>query len=58
MSESSGVEKLTGEQRAAILVVLLGEQTSAQLFRHLSKREVAKIAREVAALGPIDRGPF
>jgi len=45
---------ISGEQKAAILVVLLGDQASSQLFRHLSKRDVARIAREVAELGPID----
>ena len=50
----SPLDGLSGVQRAAILVVLLGEQATAQLFQHLSKREVAKIAREVADLGPIE----
>jgi flagellar motor switch protein FliG len=46
--------KLSGEKRAAILILLLGEQAAGELFKHLSRRDVARIAREVAQLGPID----
>lgn len=48
------ISKLSGERKAAILVVLLGEEVSGGLFEHMSKREVAKIAREVAELGPVE----
>lgn len=44
---------LSGEEKAAILVVVLGEKVSGRMFGHLSKREVAKIARRIAELGPI-----
>ena len=42
------VDNLSGEEKAAMLVVLLGEETSGRMFQHLSKREVAKIARQIA----------
>jgi flagellar motor switch protein FliG len=45
---------MSGERKAAILVVMLGEQVSGELLKHLSRREVARIAREIAQLGPID----
>lgn len=48
------MQKLSGERKAAMLMVLLGEELSDTLFSHLSKREVAKIAREVAEMGPIE----
>jgi flagellar motor switch protein FliG len=44
----------SGLRKTAILAVLLGEEVSGQLFRHLTKREVARIAREIAQLGPIE----
>lgn len=46
--------RIPGERKAAILVVMLGEQVSGELLKHLTRREVARIAREVAQLGPID----
>lgn len=48
------VAQLSGEQKAAILVVMLGEEASGKMLEHLSKRDVARIAREVADLGAID----
>jgi flagellar motor switch protein FliG len=54
MASTSNLAGLSGEQKAAVLVVLLGQEVSGKLFRHLSKRDVARIAREVAELGPID----
>lgn len=48
-------DHLTGLQKAAVLVVLLGEEATAPLVPHLSQREVARLAQEVAALGQIDR---
>ena len=46
--------QLSRDRKAAILIVLLGEQVSGSLFKHLSRREVARIAREVAELGAIE----
>lgn len=50
----TSVHALSGEQKAAILILLLGEQVSGEMLKHLSKRDVARIAREVARIGPID----
>jgi flagellar motor switch protein FliG len=44
---------LTGTQKAAILLMALDEESSASLFRHFQDEEVERIAREVAALGPV-----
>ena len=49
------MKELSGEQKAAILVVLLGEETSSKMLEHLSKRDVARIAREIADLGRSNR---
>lgn len=56
MTEESPLKGLSGERKAAILTVLLGQEAAGQMFRHLSKRDVAKIAREVSGLGPIETG--
>ena len=58
METSSPLAGLSGERRAAILVVLLGREVSAELLKHLSKRDVARIAREVADLGTVTSTPL
>ncbi|HEU4402297.1 MAG TPA: FliG C-terminal domain-containing protein [Candidatus Polarisedimenticolia bacterium] len=49
----SGPE-LTGMRKAAVLMILLGEEVAGKLIKHLSPEQAARIAREVATLGPID----
>lgn len=44
---------LTGAQKAAILMVILGEETSAVLFRQLDDEEVQRIGREIAGIPAI-----
>jgi flagellar motor switch protein FliG len=44
---------LSGVRKAAILTLLVGEQTAAQLFTHLNEEEIEQIAREVAIVGPV-----
>ena len=51
---SAATEELTNEQKAAMLLVLLGEDVSQLLMGHMTKREVARLARGVAETGPID----
>ena len=45
--------ELTGLRKAAILTVLLGENASGAVFKHLNEEEIESIAREVALLGPV-----
>ena len=44
---------LNGVRKAAILTVLVGENASGELFKHLNEDEIELIAREVALLGPV-----
>ena len=44
---------MPGAQKAAILLMMLGEETGAELMRQLSEDEVQMISREVARLGTI-----
>lgn len=50
--ETATVQKkgLTGTQKAAILMVILGEGVSSSLLRELEEEEVQRIGRELAAL--------
>lgn len=46
-------EALSTLRKAAMLMVVLGEQTSAELLQHLSEDEVQKVSREVAKIASI-----
>jgi len=47
---------LSGLRKAAIVTLLLGEDASANVFRHLTEDEAETLAREVAALGRVPAG--
>ena len=49
-----GTERDRGFEQVARFLLLIGAEQSAQALAHLADREVIGIAREVAALGPID----
>jgi flagellar motor switch protein FliG len=45
---------MPGIRKAAILLVLLGDEASANLFRYLSEEEVQEISKEISRLGKIE----
>jgi flagellar motor switch protein FliG len=47
-------DQVPGIRKAAILMVLLGDETSANLFRFLQEDEVQEITKEIARLGRIE----
>ena len=49
----SATAGLSGVQKAAVLMVILGEQTSAELLRELDEEEVQRIGREIATIPTI-----
>jgi flagellar motor switch protein FliG len=50
---ASAPAPMSGLRKAAIVTILLGEEASAQVFKHLSEGEIERLAREIAALGPV-----
>ncbi len=46
-------QAVTGLTKAAIVALMLGEESSSQLFRHMSESEVEMLAQEMAELGPV-----
>jgi len=44
---------LSGLRKAAIVSVLIGEERSAEVLRHLHEEEIERLAKEVAGLGAI-----
>jgi flagellar motor switch protein FliG len=43
----------SGLRKAAIVALLLGEEATAQVFRHLTEEEIESLAKEMAALGQV-----
>ncbi len=48
---SSSPAASAGPEKAAILLVLLGEDAASQIYKHLPQEEVEKITQEIAGLG-------
>ncbi len=44
---------IPGAQKAAILMLVLGEQLSGEIFRHLEEEEISAISRELARISSI-----
>jgi flagellar motor switch protein FliG len=49
----SEADTLTGLRKAAMLLIVLGEQTASEVLPHLSEEEVGKVSREVAKITAI-----
>jgi len=47
-------EQTSGLRKAAILMVLIGDEASASLFRHFHEEEIQRITEEISKLGRID----
>jgi flagellar motor switch protein FliG len=52
-ADENSFERLPGLRKAALLLIVLGEQTSAELLQQLSEEEVQKVSREVALITAI-----
>jgi flagellar motor switch protein FliG len=47
---------LTGRQKAAILLISLGPEVSAQIFKHLREEEIEQLTLEIANVRKVDSG--
>ena len=45
---SSNNEELTGVQKAAVLLIALGPEKSAEIFKHLKEDEIEELTLEIA----------
>src|SRR5918911_5293899 len=52
-TKTADPEGLTSLRKAAMLLIVLGEQTSAEILQQLSEEEVQKVSREVAKITAI-----
>lgn len=48
-------QQLTGKQKAAILLISLGPDVSANVYKHLSEEEIEKLTLEIAGVRKIDQ---
>ena len=53
MSAAVQAATLSGVRKAAVMTLLLGEETSSAIFKHLHEDEIELIAKEVALLGNV-----
>jgi flagellar motor switch protein FliG len=53
LNAKSDVETLTGVRKAAMLLIVLGEQSSAEILTQLSEDDIQKVSREVARVTSI-----
>ncbi|WP_088105667.1 flagellar motor switch protein FliG [Halalkalibacter urbisdiaboli] len=49
-------KELTGKQKAAILLISLGPDVSAQVYKHLSEDEIEQLTLEIANVRKVDSG--
>lgn len=47
-------QKLTGRQKAAILLISLGPDVSAQIYKHLTEEEIEKLTLEISGVKKVD----
>jgi flagellar motor switch protein FliG len=47
-------QALTGRQKAAILLISLGPEVSAQIFKHLREEEIEQLTLEIANVRKVD----
>ncbi|WP_226034949.1 flagellar motor switch protein FliG [Aquibacillus saliphilus] len=49
-------QSLTGKQKAAILLISLGPDVSAQVYKHLTEEEIDKLTLEISSVKKVDSG--
>ncbi|HET7656801.1 MAG TPA: flagellar motor switch protein FliG, partial [Bacillales bacterium] len=51
---SKNLRELSGKQKAAVLLISLGPDSSAQIYKHLSEEEIEKLTLEISNIRKID----
>ena len=47
------LDGLTGVQKAAVLLITLGPERSAEIFRHLKEEEIEELTLEIASISSV-----
>ena len=53
-AESKSLEELSSKEKAAIILIAMGKDISAQILRHLSEQEIESLTTEIARVDNID----
>ncbi|WP_078413282.1 flagellar motor switch protein FliG [Priestia abyssalis] len=56
MGKADQKRELTGKQKAAVLLISLGPDVSAQVYKHLSEEEIERLTLEISAMRKVDTG--
>ncbi|WP_246939947.1 flagellar motor switch protein FliG [Bacillus pinisoli] len=56
MAKKDNKGELSGRQKAAILLISLGPDVSASVYRHLSEEEIEKLTLEISGVRKVDSG--
>ena len=56
MARQAAFQGLSGRQKAAILLITLGPEVSAQIFKHLRDEEIEQLTLEIANVRKVDSG--
>ena len=54
MSKNEKKGGLTGKQKAAILLISLGPDVSASVYKHLSEEEIERLTLEISSVRKVD----
>ena len=54
LSKKEKRESLTGKQKAAILLISLGPDVSASVYKHLSEEEIERLTLEISNVRKVD----
>ena len=55
MAETEAPDELTGPQRAAILLMSLGEQEAAEVLKHMGAKDVQKVGAAMATINKVTK---
>ena len=55
MAETEAPDELTGTQRAAILLMSLGEQEAAEVLKHMGAKDVQKVGAAMATINKVTK---
>jgi len=50
---SAGLADMTKVRKAAVVLLAMGEEASAEVFKHLNETEIERLVREIATLGTV-----
>ncbi|MFP3381776.1 flagellar motor switch protein FliG, partial [Bacillus sp. SIMBA_069] len=54
MTDRKKKARLTGKQKAAILLISLGPDVSASVYKHLSEEEIERLTLEISGVRKVD----